>query len=1325
MKKLKRVALLLAVCLCLLSGGILQASAATLDGLEVTVTTDEKKYKPADDIVATVLVTNRNTEPVTNLSLKSLIPEGYELADGAVEYKTIGSLKPGESVSLTVTLDSLTQKNPVSVLVYVLAGVVVLGVGGGVVAFVLVYHKKRLKSTIAAVLCLALIGGMATPAFAEAPRTEQTIAHTVKAGGKDVLLQMLLSYDNVEAANDFLGLGIEKMLYDVGTKVYHNVEEMPVFSGTLAAVDQVKAMKCIVTDAQNNQLLEKEIVPSNFWSVSGFALMVGMNHIRISVELKNGFVYEKNLVVNNVCAANMAMLNVDKGDDDGDGVLNFIEKLHGTDPQKADTDGDGLSDYDEIATLGTDAKLTDTDNNNVSDAAEDADKDNLTNGDEINVHKTDPTTIDTDGDGLSDQAEVVEHKTDPTLADTDKDGADDGWELKNGYDPVVENKDLPKEEEAPVPDNVAVESEGEVTVTLLPDHELINENTPGYMGQDPIHVEIEEGHSANITMEYDQAYLEEGDTPELYYLDEKTQCYEKVESTVNAEGKVEASVEKTGVYVLLNHRLVDDVWENDIFRPSELVQDGPIDVVFVTDRSQSMDSNDPKGIRKEVIKEFVNKLRDGVDRAAVIQFTSVAELLVPLSHDKELICTAVDGIVNSDGGGCAGSDENAGTNGSAGIRAALTELSTSQAQYKYIVFLTDGDDTTVSEDYGDEAGTSGLTGDAKKAGIVIHTVGLVGSGGVDIDLLKRVAKGTGGNYYLASVGEDAETNSELVQIYEEIESVTINRHLDTNADGISDYYTKLICDGKLTTGTGMGDLFGGATYDDVQKNADLDGDGVRNGDELVVQETEKGVFVKVVSYPYAADSDKDTLGDPKEIGSSFSPLKKNGVVAVADVDWLTNSENFWSDDYLDLYNGSALERGSVLLGNVFFGTTLDQTNLYRQMLAEYFADIDKNLMSSASEATYEAYADAFFDATFQQIEDGLVAVSNEPNKLENELQKFQKFAKDVMGNVKLFGDPAEQLTGDKEALEKAVTNLVNLKNKWDLKECQKQMDIIKEHMSHVARGATDATRAGQIAKLNEFSGELAKYDADSDVLKGKIEINSAKVNKIFKGLDVLDKVTTVIDLTQKVWGAHSNYCDTVAALGTMEKNVYILDNILATTTNPYLRGAANALRFYIDDSVDADSRKLAMAVDEAAGVVTDVVLDKVHEKIATMGYVGIAIELIRAFGNVVFDLDDMSKCAAETVALAASGEGLGKNYLAHLEGGYAQKHDGQWISYADYADQMYVSILNLALLRKKSENKMAEWQKHEEVKSGCASNVEKCETMINRYNTNYFNVFLQ
>ena len=77
-----------------------------------------------------------------------------------------------------------------------------------------------------------------------------------------------------------------------------------------------------------------------------------------------------------------------------------------TDPSKTDTDGDGLSDSEEVL-----------------------------------AYRTNPLVADTDGDGIPDGVEVSVG-TDPRSTDTDADGMPDGWEAYYGLNPLVDDSSL-------------------------------------------------------------------------------------------------------------------------------------------------------------------------------------------------------------------------------------------------------------------------------------------------------------------------------------------------------------------------------------------------------------------------------------------------------------------------------------------------------------------------------------------------------------------------------------------------------------------------------------------------------------------------------------------------------------------------------------------------------------------------------------------------------------------------------------------------------------------------------------------------------------------
>ncbi|VAW68632.1 Calcium-binding acidic-repeat protein precursor (ARP) [hydrothermal vent metagenome] len=147
-------------------------------------------------------------------------------------------------------------------------------------------------------------------------------------------------------------------------------------------------------------------------------------------------------------------------DADKDGLYLVAETKFGTDPALADSDADGLTDFQEVCydtdcnnyapfPAGGDlnALIADTEGDGlpdgweidnksdplVDDSALDPDLDNLTNIEEFNAG-TDANLADTDKDGLSDGDEVKIYGSNPTDVDTDGDGIQDDWEVDNGLD---------------------------------------------------------------------------------------------------------------------------------------------------------------------------------------------------------------------------------------------------------------------------------------------------------------------------------------------------------------------------------------------------------------------------------------------------------------------------------------------------------------------------------------------------------------------------------------------------------------------------------------------------------------------------------------------------------------------------------------------------------------------------------------------------------------------------------------------------------------------------------------------------------------------------
>jgi len=126
-------------------------------------------------------------------------------------------------------------------------------------------------------------------------------------------------------------------------------------------------------------------------------------------------------------------------DNDDDGMPDFWELSYGLDPTNAmdassDLDSDGLSNVREY-------ELNTLPNN------EDSDGDTLTDANEVNIHFTNPINVDSDEDTLNDNIEINVHLTNPNLLDTESDGMSDGWEVLYDLNPLLDDGALDNDED--------------------------------------------------------------------------------------------------------------------------------------------------------------------------------------------------------------------------------------------------------------------------------------------------------------------------------------------------------------------------------------------------------------------------------------------------------------------------------------------------------------------------------------------------------------------------------------------------------------------------------------------------------------------------------------------------------------------------------------------------------------------------------------------------------------------------------------------------------------------------------------------------------------
>ena len=685
--------------------------------------------------------------------------------------------------------------------------------------------------------------------------------------------------------------------YDDATSSYYFVELVENIVGSLGNPADVNKFSFKVTDTYGNTLDSGDIDIAQNWNSNNIDFMLGENNLTVFAEYNDGTTVTDSISVNCYSDGYMDNLQIDtEKDTDGDKLVDYLEENYtNTNIQESDTDGDGLTDYEEAYLFKYNPLSKDTDNNGVTDPNEDFDSDSISNIDEINMG-TDPTYSDSDLDGLDDFDEISTYKTDPMKKDTDSDGVSDGDEVRIGSNPIIKEDTFIETQDCgnvsdntPVAVKVSAQVAGDQVGSLdvepvsYEDNKMISPTIPGFIGNAYDFSVDGEINSAELVFEYDPSLGEIGDDfqPRVYYFNEITKMFEELPNQTVENGKVTVTVEHFSTYILLNKVEFDKVWNEEI-KPPEYEGNGMtgIDVVFVVDSSGSMSSNDRNKIRIQAVKQFIDKLGEN-DRGAVVDFDGSSRVYQTFTSDHDLLYSAINRV-----------DSSGGTSLSAGMSSAINLFTNSDYTrtdaYKYIVFLTDGDG-----DY-----SSSYTTSASNNNIVVYTVGL--GSGVRENVLKNIANGTGGKYYFAS------TASNLPDIYNEVSFETVDYTTDSNNDGISDYYTELLYNGTLALSNGSDDFVGinfnyGEDQDPNNLCADFDGDGLLNGEELVISTNGNRVYVKMVSDPCMVHSDNDGINDKEETDNNTDPM-------VADY-YPTDSIKYMLDDgnytYQDVFEGES------------------------------------------------------------------------------------------------------------------------------------------------------------------------------------------------------------------------------------------------------------------------------------------------------------------------------------------------------------------------------------------------------------------------------------
>ena len=110
-KKILSMLFLIIAC-CSMCSTLCLAAEKTQDGVEANLTTDKTEYKREDPIKVKVSVTNTNKSVLNNVSVETLVPEGFKARDGnSMDFQSVES---GETVSFDVILNADDSTSPIT-----------------------------------------------------------------------------------------------------------------------------------------------------------------------------------------------------------------------------------------------------------------------------------------------------------------------------------------------------------------------------------------------------------------------------------------------------------------------------------------------------------------------------------------------------------------------------------------------------------------------------------------------------------------------------------------------------------------------------------------------------------------------------------------------------------------------------------------------------------------------------------------------------------------------------------------------------------------------------------------------------------------------------------------------------------------------------------------------------------------------------------------------------------------------------------------------------------------------------------------------------------
>lgn len=278
-----------------------------------------------------------------------------------------------------------------------------------------------------------------------------------------------------------------------------------------------------------------------------------------------------------------------------------------------DSNNNGLPDYYEYYIIGQ-MRLRGIEVGEVS-LFDDYDNDGLNNLLEFQ-YGTNPFDADTDGDSLSDYDEIFVYFTNPTYWDTDSDGMGDGTEINCGLDPlnpdtnstsIIDSEKITTQdvrfssfnkidfEEAELIPSISITGKGDYSKKIDIEDASYDEtfsDISSIVGHpfDFTHDDDLEFTSSTLSFEVDESILEETDIEDLviaWYDTDNNELVFLDTDIVNAN-TVSADVEHYSKFLLID--IARYFYDIDVSNRSDIINNGRADIVFAIDTTGSMGS---------------------------------------------------------------------------------------------------------------------------------------------------------------------------------------------------------------------------------------------------------------------------------------------------------------------------------------------------------------------------------------------------------------------------------------------------------------------------------------------------------------------------------------------------------------------------------------------------------------------------------------------------------------------------------------------------------------------------------------------------------------